>query len=124
MLRPFLLFCATVTIAGSACARPIVIGAPAPSRAVVVSQRAEPRVVKVPPGHFPAPGHCRLWYPGVPPGKQPPAVRCSELRNTAGSGAFILYNSKAWDADYDWRIRDRTNPGSVPAVIVQLSARR
>ena len=40
------------------------------------------------------------------------------------SGAFILDNSKAWDADYDWRVRDRTSPGSVPSVIVQLTARR
>ena len=118
MPRPLLLVSAIVTIAGSACVRPVVVSTAAPSRAVVVTQ---PRALKVPPGHFPPPGRCRLWYPGRPPGKQPPATHCSELRNAGGSGAFILYNSKAWDADYDWRIRDRTNPGSVPAVIVQLS---
>ena len=122
MPRTFLLVSAIVTIAGSACARPIVVTQP--SRGVVVSDRSAPRAVKVPPGHFPAPGQCRLWYPGRPPGKQPPATRCSELRSASGSGAFILYNNKAWDADYDWRVRDRTNPGSVPTVIVQLSARR
>ena len=120
MLRPLLLVSAIVTIAGSACARPIVVTRE-PARAVVVTQ---PRAAKVPPGHFPPPGQCRLWYPGRPPGKQPPPTRCNELRGAAGSGAFILYNSKAWDADYDWRVRDRTNPGSVPAVIVQLSSRR
>ena len=121
MPRPLLLSCLLVTIAGAACARPIIVERP--GRAVVVTHNSAPRAVKVPPGHFPAPGQCRLWYPGRPPGHQPAPTRCSELRYAGGSGAFILYNSRAWDADFDWRIRDRTNPGSVPAVIVQLTSK-
>jgi hypothetical protein len=35
--------------------------------------------VRVPPGHMPPPGYCRLWYPGVPPGHQPRPERCERL---------------------------------------------
>jgi hypothetical protein len=34
---------------------------------------AQPRV---PPGHLPPPGECRLWFPDRPPGQQPPPGRC------------------------------------------------
>jgi hypothetical protein len=30
----------------------------------------------------------------------------------------------AWDGDYDWRGHARRQPGSVPSVIVEISARR
>jgi hypothetical protein len=33
----------------------------------------------IPRGHLPPPGYCREWIPGVPPGRQPRAVRCEEL---------------------------------------------
>ncbi len=32
---------------------------------------------KIPPGHYPPPGMCRVWYPRRPPGQQPPPVSCS-----------------------------------------------
>jgi hypothetical protein len=31
---------------------------------------------RIPPGHLPPPGECRVWRPGVPPGHQPPPFRC------------------------------------------------
>ena len=34
---------------------------------------AEPRI---PQGHMPSPGECRVWIPGVPAGQQPPPGRC------------------------------------------------
>src|SRR5919106_2810474 len=33
--------------------------------------------LNIPPGHYPPPGECRLWYPDRPPGHQPPPGRCS-----------------------------------------------
>ena len=30
----------------------------------------------IPPGHYPPPGSCRLWYPDRPPGQQPPPGSC------------------------------------------------
>jgi hypothetical protein len=34
--------------------------------------------VRIPPGHLPGPGQCRVWYPNRPPGHQPAPFRCSE----------------------------------------------
>ena len=94
---------------------PVVV-APAP---VVVEA---PRRVHVPPGHYPRPGYCRIWHSGKPPGHQPKPFRCRPV--AVPSGAFILYDGVAWDADYDWRAHARQRPGSVPSVIIEMSARR
>jgi hypothetical protein len=95
---------------------PVVV---APPPVVVVA----PRRVHVPPGHYPPPGHCRIWYQGRPPGHQPRPFPCHQ-RVAVPPGAFILYNGVAWDGDYDWRGHARRQPGSVPSVIVEISARR
>jgi hypothetical protein len=31
---------------------------------------------RIPDGHLPPPGECRVWYPDRPAGHQPPPVRC------------------------------------------------
>ena len=49
-----------------------------PQREVVYYDTPRQRV-RVPPGHMPRPGFCRVWLPGVPPGHQPPAERCERL---------------------------------------------
>lgn len=33
--------------------------------------------LKVPKGHRPPPGSCRIWYPNRPPGHQPPPTSCN-----------------------------------------------
>lgn len=33
--------------------------------------------LKVPKGHRPPPGSCRIWYPDRPPGHQPPPTSCN-----------------------------------------------
>lgn len=40
----------------------------------------------VPPGHLPGPGECRVWFPGRPPGQQPPKGRCGSVP----AGAWLL----------------------------------
>jgi hypothetical protein len=99
---------------------PPVTSVPAPQPSVVVVQ--PPRHIHVPPGHYPPPGYCRLWYPGRPPGHQPRPVPCGQLAVTGGT--FILYNGSAWDADYNWHDHARRQPGSVPPVILELTSRR
>jgi hypothetical protein len=97
-------------------APPVVVASPP----VVV---VEPRRVRVPPGHYPPPGYCRVWHPGRPPGHQPKPFPCHQPV-AIPAGAFILYNGVAWDGDYDWRAHSRRQPGSVPSVIVEMSVRR
>lgn len=46
---------------------------------------------KVPPGHMPPPGMCRVWVDGVPPGRQPPPTDCATARRQAGYDARVIY---------------------------------
>jgi len=112
----------------SACGRSIAIPGGSPSASTAESAprretRRAPRAVKVPPGHYPRAGQCRLWYEGRPPGQQPRATECRNLMGRVPDGAFILHSGKAWDSGYDWRAHNRRNPGSVPHTIVELTSR-
>ncbi len=109
---------------------PVVVQAPPPPPAVVVPTPApptttvvvvEPRRIHVPPGHYPPRGYCRLWYPGRPPGHQPRPMACHQVM--VPSGAFVLYNGVAWDADYNWRAHGHRHPGTVPPAILQITVR-
>lgn len=48
-------------------------------------------VVDIPRGHLPPPGQCRIWYPGEPPGNQPPPGDYYRLRRQVPPGAWLLY---------------------------------
>ncbi len=50
--------------------------------------------LKIPPGHFPPQGKCRIWIPGTPPGHQPKARTCHEIDRHAPAGAWVLYRPK------------------------------
>ena len=87
------------------------------------SEAKGPKKLKgVPPGHYPPPGSCRLWYEGRPPGHQPKPVPCESLIGRVPPGAFLLYNGAAWDGEYDWRGHERLHAGSVPSVILKVFA--
>lgn len=45
---------------------------------------------KIPPGHMPPPGSCRIWLPNTPPGKQPPPGDCYELSRMVPPGAWLV----------------------------------
>lgn len=47
--------------------------------------------VRVPPGHLPPPGACRIWYPDRPPGHQPPPGDCRTLRHRVPPQAVLVY---------------------------------
>ncbi|HEX6316587.1 MAG TPA: hypothetical protein VFZ73_17065 [Gemmatimonadaceae bacterium] len=82
------------------------------------------RTIRVPRGHYPPPGACRVWYAGRPPGRQPRPVSCERLYGRVPYGAFILYRGNAWDADYDWMRYERRYRNSVPRVILRIVASR
>jgi len=54
------------------------------------SGRYESRLPKIPPGHMPGPGMCRIWFPGTPPGKQPAPVPCDHVRHDIPAGAWLI----------------------------------
>lgn len=80
------------------------------------------RTIRVPRGHYPPRGACRLWFEGRPPGRQPRAMSCDRLYGRVPAGAFILYNGNAWDGDYDWYRYERRYRGRVPRLIVEIAA--
>lgn len=51
---------------------------------------AYPAHVKIPPGHMPPPGECRIWYPDAPPGQQPPPGKCRDLERRVPPGAILV----------------------------------
>lgn len=52
---------------------------------------------KVPPGHLPAAGECRVWYEGRPPGQQPAPTDCATAESVAArTGGRVLYGDVAY----------------------------
>jgi hypothetical protein len=52
---------------------------------------------RVPPGHLPPRGMCRVWVDGVAPGQQPPVTDCATAereRYRYGSQARVLYGDQ------------------------------
>jgi hypothetical protein len=69
--------------------------------------------LNVPPGHFPPPGSCKLWYPERPAGQQPPPASCAELIRTAPVDTVVI--------DHDGRIvLDRRGLFTVAAVAIEV----
>jgi hypothetical protein len=44
----------------------------------------------IPSGQRPRPGECRVWFPGRPPGQQPPAGDCDDLEGNVPEGACLV----------------------------------
>jgi hypothetical protein len=70
---------------------------------------AEPddRGYRVPNGHMPPPGECRVWLPDTPPGQQPPPSSCRAAeRNADRYGGRVIYGGRERRGDrYDRRDR-------------------
>src|SRR5688572_10585993 len=63
---------------------------------------------KIPPGHMPPRGMCRVWLDGVPPGRQPPVTSCADARYSAARfGGRVLYGGDSRHDRYDDRYPDR-----------------
>lgn len=75
-----------VALACAGCAGPVVISHPP----VVVAPAPQPVALDIPKGHYPPPGSCRIWVPGVPPGQQSPPGPCGELARRVPPGAVLV----------------------------------
>jgi hypothetical protein len=61
---------------------------------------------RIPPGHLPSPGQCRVWYPDRPPGHQPPPTSCRAAERQADRyGGRVIYGGRGGPVD-DWSPRD------------------
>ena len=49
-----------------------------------------PESYRIPEGHLPPPGECRIWSPDGPPGQQPPPGNCYDLEYSVLPGAFLV----------------------------------
>jgi hypothetical protein len=57
----------------------------------------------IPPGHMPAAGECRVWFDGVPPGRQPRPTSCAEAQRIAArEGGRVIYGSDSRYDDNRW----------------------
>jgi hypothetical protein len=46
--------------------------------------------LEIPPGHYPPPGECRIWYPDRPAGHQPPPGDCGRVP----PGAWVIHHPR------------------------------
>src|SRR5690606_15972292 len=53
--------------------------------------RADGTVFHIPPGHFPAPGECRVWDPDLPPGRQSPPGARDDREGQVPAGHYLVY---------------------------------
>ena len=92
---------------------------PGPGERTVVAKNGDVEnrsVLRVPPGHLPRPGECRLWFPGRPPGHQPRAGSCRGLQRIAPAGSWILYRPTSDKKVVHARLIDPKRDGVVIAV--------
>jgi hypothetical protein len=69
-----------------------MIAAPLSAQIVVRSGGEVTRTnTKVPPGHLPPRGLCRVWIDGVPPGQQPPVTDCATAERNRVANSRVIY---------------------------------
>lgn len=56
---------------------------------------------RVPPGHLPPAGMCRVWIDGVPPGRQPRVTDCStaQLQASRTANSRVIYGAQTSNGD-------------------------
>ena len=70
----------------------LIVRVPASRPSSGIDVRGEQGVAfHLPPGHYPPPGTCRIWDPGVPPGQQEPPGDCDDLERRVPRGSYLIY---------------------------------
>lgn len=83
--------------------------------------------LKIPPGHLPDLGECRVWRPLVPPGLQskPKSRSCTGINSVAAAGTWILYRPKSEPKVLHVRIVDERRAGVVVKIqVFDLDSKR
>lgn len=66
----------------------------------------------IPPGHYPPPGECRIWFPDRPPGHQPPPGNCGHVP----PGAWVIHHPHNLPDRVHVNVYEPGFPGRVYAV--------
>jgi hypothetical protein len=67
----------------------------------------------IPEVQLPAPGECRVWYPGRPAGQQPPPQSCGEAERDAPAGTWVLYHPEDDERVVHRRVIDPARQGVI-----------
>jgi hypothetical protein len=70
--------------------------------------------LRIPEGHLPPPGECRVWHPGKPPGHQPPPVKCDRVG--VPHGAWLLRRPREDHKHVNVHVYDERSPGVVVSI--------
>ena len=68
--------------------------------------------LNIPPGHYPPPGGCRLWFPDRPPGHQPPPGKCSPVP----PGAWVIRHPQDLPGHVHVVVYEPQRPNAVLAI--------
>lgn len=71
---------------------PVIIGNPPGKKVHQRRGKKHDKVqhIKIPPGHMPPRGMCRVWFKDRPPGHQPPSVSCHRIAPRIPYGAVVV----------------------------------
>lgn len=73
----------------------IVVRSPTRDRVIVLSGGEVARANdKIPPGHLPPRGMCRVWIDGVPPGQQPQVTDCATAERNRVANSRVIYGDR------------------------------
>jgi hypothetical protein len=70
----------------------------------------------IPEAQLPPSGKCRVWYPGRPPGQQPPTRDCAESEKAAPAGTWVLYRPPEDKRVVHVRVRDDRRTGGIARI--------
>jgi len=66
----------------------------------------------IPPGHYPPPGECRVWFPDRPAGHQPPPGNC----NHVPPGAWLIRHPRDFPGHVYVNVYEPNYPGRVHVI--------
>ncbi|MGR4871079.1 hypothetical protein ACIPRI_19705 [Variovorax sp. LARHSF232] len=67
---------------------------------------------RIPKGHMPPPGECRIWYPDRPAGHQPPPFKCGQARGRVEPGGWLITPGRQ-PQEIEVSVYDARRPGIV-----------
>lgn len=67
---------------------------------------------RIPNGHLPPPGECRVWYPNRPAGQQPPPFKCGQSPDRVEPGGWV-FSPGPGRQEIEVSVYDERRPGIV-----------